>query len=245
MEQNLSTPPLSIHQIARDFRARHRQPNGKYERNDDIRQLRNEEGWSLQAIAGHYGITRERVRQIVGNSGDLYFEKIKEKVLDPVYKFIPASQVAELTGVPFNTVVRLRKGKWHIVEPGSSLADGQGWEIWASSRLWKIGVENALMPAGHPFDILTKGGQRIDVKSSNPRPTRQREFVYGVYDWHFRNGPGKEFDYFILVCADTEVSYIIPRGEAAKTIVRISKNPKRRTKYDQYREAWHLLKETK
>jgi len=34
------------------------------ERNDEMRRLRYDENWTLQAIGDKYGITRERVRQI-------------------------------------------------------------------------------------------------------------------------------------------------------------------------------------
>ena len=41
------------------------------ERNIEIKRLRNNEYWTLQRIGDKFGISRERVRQIVGNTGEL------------------------------------------------------------------------------------------------------------------------------------------------------------------------------
>lgn len=41
----------------------------------EMKRLRFEEHWSLQRIATKYGISRERVRQILGNTGFIKINK--------------------------------------------------------------------------------------------------------------------------------------------------------------------------
>jgi DNA-directed RNA polymerase sigma subunit (sigma70/sigma32) len=41
------------------------------ERIEEMKRLRFEEKWTLQQIADKYGICRERVRQLIGNTGRL------------------------------------------------------------------------------------------------------------------------------------------------------------------------------
>ena len=48
-----------------------RDVEGLKKRNAEIHRLRMEEHWTLQDIADLYDLTRERVRQILGNTGHM------------------------------------------------------------------------------------------------------------------------------------------------------------------------------
>lgn len=146
-------------------------------RRTEMLSLRQSKKWTLQKIADKYGISRERVRQIIGNSGPKY-DGILVSKYNSKYSFLrdknwqrrnadkTNKEISIELGVPQATISRFRGKIRHSVEPDSLVGVGAYWEEWVSDHLRKMGIQNELMPFKHPFDILAAGYIRIDVKSS-------------------------------------------------------------------------------
>lgn len=84
------------------------------DRKQEMKELRFSEGWTLQRIADHYDITRERVRQILGNTGRISNRRT-DKLTDGEFLAQTAhmsnAELAELLGLAEKTVANYRPKK--------------------------------------------------------------------------------------------------------------------------------------
>jgi hypothetical protein len=127
--------------------------------------LRFTENWTLQEIATKYGISRERVRQMVGNSGAGYRQrKIKAYVVNNKDK--TNREISLELGVTKGYLGRYRHDHRHAID-GGNLEMGARWEEIVSKILIDHGINNTLMPHHHEFDILLENGKRVDVKAAS------------------------------------------------------------------------------
>lgn len=195
---------------------------------------------TLQEIADMYGITRERVRQIIG---------AKKREINPKHEFIKSNpgltnrELAELTDFRTQTIMRVRRGQRHAIDGGPS-EKGTTVEDMVSSRLAEMGIKHRLMPHNDIYDIELENGKTIDVKStykiSYPPSSigypfyRFRAYKIGVED------KKKYCQYFIFVVVPTGEMYIIPREEVGVEN-RITTGGYR-TKWDKYLENWEQLR---
>lgn len=213
-------------------------------RGQEMSRMRHEKLMSLQEIANQFGITHERVRQIIGNTGKEILKMRKTKrdasLRNATWK-TNAQLVAE-TGLSEWVISNARKGTHHAVEPNSMIGRGQEAEHYVSNKLNELDIENDLMPIGHSFDILIKNGLRIDVKHA--RKTVKTRPTIRSPQYHFADKKnGKDCDYFVCVIWETKDCYIIPAHlmKAHLYICLPSLRPEL-AKYSQYLNAWELLR---
>jgi predicted DNA-binding protein YlxM (UPF0122 family) len=186
-------------------------------RNDEIKKLRFEENWTLQEIANKYDISRERVRQIVGNSG---------------YQIRGASQALSLPDNPLLTIselfnfakskirhmnINILKSKiasQHHAVIGSIGEDG---EIVVHNKLNEMGIKNSLMPFGYKFDIITDKGITIDVKTClrKFKPHKNNKSTY--YRFSIRTNTKNDCDIFIFYAVKDKRFWIVPYSVLPKT----------------------------
>jgi DNA-binding CsgD family transcriptional regulator len=80
----------------------------------EMRRLRYGDGWTLQRIADRYGISRERVRQILGNTGSIASRRT-DRLRDDEFLIQTAhlsnKELADLLGLTERTVALHRPKK--------------------------------------------------------------------------------------------------------------------------------------
>lgn len=238
--------------VAQAVQKKHKPPKSKRrirktKRNQELEKLRFEEGWTLQAIGDKYDISRERVRQILGNSGYVAHELRNEKI-----KAAPADvtngELAEEYDLGTARLGQIRQS-WYRVDGDSMLADGCAWEEWAADRLEQLGHEVELQRHGSPFDILVNGQCKVDVKaaSSTMPPSQKDKLINPRYRFVTRKSEDKEAcDFFIFITKDTEEAFIVPYDDLPmpKENVIFCWPTARPTmsKYLKYHERWDLIK---
>lgn len=211
-------------------------------RRDEMRAL-FAEGKTKEEIGKIYGISRERVRQIIGNglsiAKKVRHEKIKAQAAQLAETYT-ASEAAEILNISVGLLWEIAPGNRFKISdenPNSSVAKGDKWENIISEKLNLMGMENELMPHHHPFDILVKERVRIDVKSRHSFTTDSKG--YQGYTFNIRKVDNADF--VILVITETETYFIIPLSKKTSHSIRIQVDPKRSSKYEQYRNNWNLI----
>jgi transcriptional regulator with XRE-family HTH domain len=211
-------------------------------RTKEMQHLRYQEKWSLQQIATKFGVSRERVRQLIGNSGKGLVTERQNTIYNK-FKHLTNKALGKLLGVQAGTVMRdYRNGERHEIE-GGVLKVGVEAEILVSKKLSSLGIRNTLMPHHHPFDILLGNGTRIDVKSS--RPQNNSKTISPLYNFSTKKQIKKDFcDFFILFLFGENQFFIVPFKDA-KTLIRFcypKTNKGRQSKWNQYHNRFDLLK---
>jgi len=210
-------------------------------RKKQIISMRFEKNMTLQEIGNYWKITREMVRQIVGNSGAGYKQKRLEEAVSRLTNKTN-EQVKELLGISTASVAKYRRNTRHAIASGN-LEMGTRWEEIVSKILLDNGIRNKLMPHMHQFDILLDNGKRVDVKAASkplnpPSAKGSPFFVFGTK----KPRRGNYCDFFICVVVETVDLFIIPFDEAPKDMIRLTwpKN-KKPSKYYQYHNRFDLL----
>jgi hypothetical protein len=96
----------------------------------------------------------------------------------------------------------LNKGKAHK-EYKSSVYKGWVWELFVHKMLLSQEIDNKMMPYKHPYDIKTKNGARIDVKSND---TGKDECGFDID----RESKVNYIDFFVIVIVKYMDVFIIP-----------------------------------
>lgn len=212
---------------------------------DEMLRLRFEERKTLREIGEKYGITRERVRQIIGNTGRVLSEDIERRNERIRSSIEPTPTLAEKYGLTDSHISKIRSGKHHLIA-GGNRRKGEMVERFVSKMLDEQNIENELMPTGHSFDIMANGNTKIDVKGAF-KTTLTGELRSP--QWHFCVQKDKRGDYcdiFICVIWDTKECFIIPSDELKeKQSDLFFCHPTKRPeigKYQKYLNRWDLIK---
>lgn len=188
------------------------------ERNQEIKNLRFIKGLSLQSIGDKYGITRERVRQIIGNTGRQFRRKWTTELKSS--GAVKPKHWTEIRDGKMPGLKRVWMDGWgderHIAKSGNAKII-QKFEMRASSLLTGIDIEHKLMPYLYPFSILTANGIKIDVRvthvdsSKLPSQTRCKYPTFAVPNLK----SGKDCDYFIVFIPEGRgyTYFVIPSFE--------------------------------
>lgn len=212
-------------------------------RRNEMLDMRFQQGKTNTEIGVTFGISRERVRQIIGNTGKDFRSRwtlskintvnLSSMIRDQLYKLPGVISVWE------NAFSEVR----HRVKKGGYVANGQKWENKASQILSDSGIENKLMKYHDPFDIITENGVRIDVKHAgkyNPPSYRS------VNNYRASNTKkGRSCDFF-FVFLNEDVYFVIPSSEVVGDYIIIpypaNKKP---SKWHKYYKRLDLLTEAK
>ena len=215
-----------------------------------IKSLRFNNKKSLREIGEIYGISRERVRQIVGNSGKhkggfnacKYFAFRENPNLIAEFNHLTNPELKKM-GIP----VKFGRSKHrHAIASNSpSVNLGRKSEEIVSHILTEQGLKNKLMPYSYPYDILVADKIRIDVKSAS-RPTKNQPRGKSPR-WHFRirhNEHKCDFYYCLILHENKKISFIVPSNIATCCDI-IFAYPTLRPeigKYQRYIDRFDLIK---
>jgi hypothetical protein len=193
-------------------------------RKEDMLDLRLNKRLTLKEIGNIYGISRERVRQIIGNSRIVTHWSIelkvatekrakqraeeKQKRIDDIKKYItsPNKVVIEALGRS-NGFIADWRNKLGVIYPKNTRRFGREGEALVSKILSNNGVTNKLMGQNHPFDILLGTEKRVEVKyAQKPHGVRKNTWSFCI------KNNRKNYDFMILLTGNKDV-FIIPKSE--------------------------------
>lgn len=182
-------------------------------RTDEVRRLRYDQKWTLAEIGKKLGISRERVRQILGNTG-YGFKRSVEKEIAINSPDLTTAELADILEIPKSSVSSYRRGIRHRIDLTSSAGVGSLWEERAAERLNSLGYATELQPHGAPFDILVNGKCRIDVKvclkqNHSPSLVYIKSPLWGFSIRENRN----DTDFYIFIIGPTEDFFVVPSTE--------------------------------
>lgn len=190
------------------------------ERNDRIRSMRLEGRMSLQSIANLYGISRERVRQIAGNSGNVYWAHKKDQFNNILISSNDKTnrEIQEEYGLSLHSISmsKTRTKERHAIELDCNAGRGAAAEIMVSNKLTELGINHQLMSHHHPFDILVDDRIRVNVKSAWSNkipPSLIGRCVNNRYHFGLQRRSRDNADIFILVIANTKDMFIVPNSD--------------------------------
>lgn len=188
------------------------------ERNQEMWKLRHVKGWTLDEIGTKYGISRERVRQIIGNTGRDFLTMWTRQKIESGFT-LPSTfeSLWDLRGS-----VREWRKEWakhrHTAKGGLARL-GQIFEELASFILAENKIPNKLMTYRCPYDIQTESGLRIDVKVShmNVQKLKSQMVTHPTYQLPEMKS-GKDCDFFFVFIPDVDepsgyTYFIIPAHE--------------------------------
>lgn len=221
---------------------------------DDIARLNEmvdlrKSGYTLQKIAVKFGISRERVRQLIGNSGYMAFDlmhKEREAVVEKS-KDLTTPELLKKLGISSGS---LPKRNYHhpIENSDSSTYRGNVAEVRAAEIIRQHGLTAELMPLQHPFDILVNGSIRLDVKSAHKpltSPSILRRSTSPM--WKFKVGKNSrdKCDFYFCIITETEDVFIIPSKDVPASMqFLVFCYPTERpeiAKWQNYHDAYDLL----
>ena len=182
----------------------------KKSRNDEMKKLRFEEGWTFKELAKKYGITRQRVHQIVGGTGHEKSKLRKRKILQ--MKSLTNKEISKMTGLGYEYISKIRANQRHA-QAGHSLKLSQVNEEFVARKLSSLGIKNTFGSRTDPFDILTESNVRISVISRN-RSSYSTQAT-APYRFRIRKNTRKS-DFLVLVVNETKDMFIVPRKHIPK-----------------------------
>jgi len=174
------------------------------ERNNKIVELRNEKNWTLEKIGIFFGLSRERVRQIIGDGA-----KIKTKA----FRIKKAVELQDLDVTKTTQEIKEITGRYSIdwfglrhPASGGNAKLGYDAEEFVSKVLTENGIQNKLTNS-RPVDIILDNGLNIEVKSrSKSQFTKtSKNFYYFPLARDIVKGSA---DFYILVI--NEDCFVIP-----------------------------------
>ena len=206
-----------------------------------------ESGATLQKIGDRYNVSRERVRQIIGNTGNTSTNMRMEQISNEPPE-MSNGEIAMKYKLGTATVSRYRARAWHAVDGDSALAVGNGWEAWANQEIIKHGHSAELQPLSTHYDILVDSSKKVDVKASqgNIPPSLQNIAKSPRYNFNIRKFEYRPpIDFYYLIAIDTKDVFIIPYGDLPMPKEQLifhwpSKRPKI-GKYQKYHNRYDLL----
>lgn len=175
-----------------------------------MKEMRNK-GATLQKIADEFNVSRERVRQIVGNSLGIR-KKIAEGFVIDINKTkdenITLAQ--NILPSPIKKIITDKIRKTHHAISGGLAKVGEEAERVAHAKLQSLGFDCQLMPCHHPYDLLVNG-KRVDVKIAKSKWSGGDRYK-GTY-WHFSTRKNVKDDADFFYCMADGKTWIIPSKE--------------------------------
>jgi hypothetical protein len=143
------------------------------ERNKKIIELRKT--WTLEKIAIFFGMSRQRVQQIIGTSKRVEKHFSFTKAVNMLY-LDPTKTKKEMQSITGRRIINWF-GMRHPLE-GKNQIQGYEAEEYVSRRLLELGIQNTLTNS-RPIDIVLDNGIKIEVKSrTKPHPNKYSDNLY-------------------------------------------------------------------
>lgn len=204
--------------------------------------LRNN-GKTLQEIADLYGASRERVRQVIGNTGRDF---LKNRTIE-MMKGVDFSDwtVKDIPSQGLRSIWRRELYKHHHSVVGGMAKIGNDAEKRARALLENNDIACELMPLGSPFDILCNNGLRIDVKTTTKPFTNYPGLVSPK--WRFKVGAGKrgQTDFYMCITSNEDIfiipSIVVPQHWEQLQFCWPALSPSK-GRFSQYKDAYRLLR---
>lgn len=184
-------------------------------RKEEMMRCRMEEGLTDKEIGKRFGgITRERVRQILGNKGRTFRTEWTKKLIQSGKVLAHRS---DLKNAPGTKKAWLQDwGNHRHLVIGGLVGKGFRFEEKAHEILEGCGVYNVLMPNHHPFDIEAFNGARIEVTVTNVDISQFETQKSKYPTWAVTVRRKEEWDFLFAFVPDTNGDYtyfIIPSSE--------------------------------
>ena len=218
------------------------------ERKAEMLRLRFEEKWTLSEIGELFGVTKERVRQIIGNTGGKDRKrKIKPEILARNESILSSTELTnqELSdkfGISKTRIGVIRGKTRHAIEENCNSKYGADAENVVASKLTVLGFKTELMPHKHPFDILIENFVRVDVKSTYKQRRKNKTYLY--YSFSVRKNSRQKCDFYVCYIHPLDKFFVIPALEIPpqRSMITVSYPPKKREgRYIQYLDRFDLL----
>jgi len=222
---------------------------------EEMTRLKNS-GLSNVEIGNKFNVSRERVRQIIGNRRG--HDRLKYLIAEK-----------KLASVPDETVLSLTVATRHLIGPNITWSAfkkrmsairrdikpenctrfmGQKGEKLVNELLSISGVEGKLMPTKHHWDIQLKNGIKIEVKTCFS-PKVSCNCISPRWGFDIKANSSR-IDYYAFLCYEPRQVFIVPVSEIShygnKTNRIYICYPTTRpeiSKYEKFRNAFHLLKD--
>lgn len=215
-----------------------------YERNQEMWRLRHIEGWSLPAIGKKFGVSRERVRQIIGNTGKFFRREWTEKIKSSGRYSLQHYHFSEIKHLPGVSKVWQEDWSSHRHDSkGGYVRVGQEFEELAYSILKENGIDGTLMPNRFPYSILTDKGVKIDVHVGNTNTALFKSQHNTTPTWRVPNiRYENDFDFLMAFIPEGYgYTYFVIPHEFLSSIKRTNniRIPWPKISEDYYHSKWH------
>lgn len=222
-------------------------------RNDEIRRLRFDEKWSITKLGVYFGVSRQRIHQIIGRTGRIaenklttrkgsHYQQVKEaKDIIEEYSESTAKDIRKITGIPIGIISEARAGLRYYPSKGNS-ARGMKIEDYVSDVLRANCIENSTTLRSRPFDIILADGRTVEVKSRfmPSKSTKTENF----YFFSIRNAEKPDFYILVVVDGNDKDVFVVPSEIVASTGVGFCwpATERSRGRITQYHNRFDLLK---
>ena len=208
--------------------------------------MRND-GFTLRAIGEKFGVCRERVRQIIGNTKRVKnwkHEVIKNSPDRTVESLSKELGYAKATVRAYQIIYHPME-RYKVRGNGTSRI-GQRFEEIVSAKMESVGISNELMPYAYPFDILAFDFVRIDVKGAAKRKkSPSLSNTSPTFSFHVRENRRSKSDFYIFVIGETGDMFIVPSKEVPEhrdqIIFCFPTNRPELSKWQKYHNRWDLI----
>lgn len=185
-------------------------------RKEEMIELRERRGWSLQAIGDLYGISRERVRQVIcGGVSKFHASKYKTFVRQNGYMpHVTDEKLSKMIGLKQNSIACARQDVFRNYRDYHRRVHYEA--VMAVSKLLdKYNIEHNLKPTRkkiRPYNILACNGARIAVRATvkgvkSPSQPNSR--------WHLNSirKSARNSDFVVLYLTSIQTAFVVPSKE--------------------------------
>jgi hypothetical protein len=195
--------------------------NERKNRKKEMEGLRNKD-WTLDKIGVFFGMSRERVRQIIGNTGIKLNKKRMASSKGEQYIFAKEMisenlwmTTSELHKLPLGNkslVTKLWGKTRHAIKDGNQK---RGFEIedFVSKKLDSLGIKHK-QTNSRPFDIVLENGKNVEIRSRyKPEKLKTKNFYFfPLFEKLQRKNPADIFILVIVKGKDKDC-FVIPLSE--------------------------------